>query len=1241
MTGGVPPFTLASNPASNQERANNLLNLLKFNQSTPQSSNTPGSSAQLQNMGVARSLSARVPILSGGEGPDSRPLSASDVVATLKQRTPQAMTLAQPALDEARRDNIIPQAPTRQDYLLNLLKPKIQQIDQELGNTSSTASQSEPISRPAQPFLQGTNAPALTQSHLEAPKPTNPTKFNYVNPFDELHSSSPLNNPMKSPQPTEAAKSFEILQRARVTPLSQEQEPSQTKIKISRQKSEEQVLSSLVTGNEDTREATTEDTGRNGRQPERAVSKEALDVVTGTGQKATSLDSDSHPRKGLSDADNVGSSWESAEDEESSDFKVDVYNFPMKPFVSIQVKSMPPARPIRSENFMVVAQLKKDFDQIDRCLVTASQSHIVYAQVATKRDNAGFRIIRQDNGLHKHVFRLTGERVFSVQICSTNVRGDDVETVLGTGVNGSIFWNSLAKTRGDLFEDDDVESQGFIMPPVATIEENTSGSPVKTRAKMSSRHPQFFGMARGKQIFIISPETVKGPEYCNSSSRRVNSEKFFAEHSLKINTGKAGKDFCFSEDDSVIASLDKNGRFKFWDIRELTSRALDPHDTKHDPIELRDPLWMMNAAASGTRPDEKPSVSSIMFLDKERPTVKGAALRYMIIGFKQNHILQLWDLGLGKAVQEICLPHEKDSDGICSISYHAKSGIIAVGHPTRNSVYFIHLSAPKYTLPSMDQAKYIDTLARGNPSLPRPESTAIMSGLREFSFAKVGNLRSVDMLKTPVENASEGGSVEETLFELYIMHSKGVVCVPIKREDLGWDAAGKMLDPKDALAEGVIDVTELKQPHKQPAASEQAGSAETTTKQANKPAASKKDEQTRTIESAKQPDSTKPSTTSKADGNKESIQSTKSANGASKAEHALSTPTRNTVDQGSSEQQGGSDNQQPNLGPSSNANQRAKSPVKDKTVSTTANVARKATPATHNLNIGSAVNTEELQSLLSKNFESLYSRIDSERRAQDASSGAKQEALLRLVSSTLTENVDRSLHMIVSSRIQEDVIPSVTEATRQAIDRKIAEYLPHRLDVGIQEAVKANLSDALQNLAKDKELHRALSEATSSQVIAKVQDHVSALLTETVPRLAGQAFQRTAIELEQEINHKLQLAESRHLEDVAKIDELTSVINRMSSTLDRLADMHAVSQDAILKLQRDNAVAARTNAGSIAPHESAEGPTTQAPVELQSEPEDEEIAQITRALVAGDYESATIQVRDIKETVLRYVLTIY
>jgi hypothetical protein len=1176
--------------------------------------------ANLQNVGVSRSASSYNPGLPAYDGGNPRPLSAADLMANL-QRNSQS-PIAQTNVISDKRQSIPTPAAAQQDFLLHLLKPSSRLA--QSGNAADSAlptlaASSEPHHSPVPHF----GSPSIDQTVFEAPQPTKPSRFNYINPFDELHSSSPLNaasNPKASPSNPQT---FEILKHARDTSVSQAEELLAPVAKAKKAGAGDTASQGATDSGSTSVSKALQGVGEKAdKEAEQALTAAESKDQSRNDSSSAALPTRQKEQKVPADTDEVGSSWESAEDDEASVCAVDVYNFPMKPFVSLQIKQMPEARPIRQDNFMVVAQLKKDFDQIDRCLVTASQTHIIYAQVATKKDNGGFRVIRQDNGQHKQVFRSSGERIFNVQLCSTNVRGDDVETVLGTGVNGSIFWTSLNKSRGDLFEDDDVESQGFVMPPVATIEENTSGSPVKTRAKMSSRHPAFFGVARGKQIYIIAPDAAKQPQYCPFTTRKVDSDKFFQERSLKINTGKAGKDFCFSEDDSVIVSLDKTGRFKFWDIRELTSQITTTNG-RQEPVELREPMWTMNAAASGSKPDEKPSVSSIMFLDKERPTVKGTALRYMIIGFKQNHILQLWDLGLGKAVQEIRLPHEKDSDGICSISYHAKSGIITVGHPTRNSIYFIHLSAPKYPLQAMEQAKYIALLAREDSKLlPRPESTAIMSGLREFSFAKVGQLRSVDMLKTPVENASEGGSTDETLFELYIMHSRGVVGVPIKREDLGWDAAGKMVNPKDALAEGVIDISELIQPHKLPALSEQ-GTADNATKQNTKPGQSKKEDLTKSIDASKIA-----TLTSRPEAKRDTPVSNLNNHEPKHSQATTSAPeNRPTEAAGPNEAQGQSQDIQSQLTAQTAGTQRGKSPSKTKPTSSTANVAKKALPPPTSASAQTSITSDEFQSLLNKQSENLYQRIDNERRAQDASAGAKQEALLRLVSSTLTDNVDRSLNHIVSNSIQQEVLPMLNDIISKVIDRNIADSLPQHLSSSIQTALKGHLPSALQNALKEKDFHRSISETTANQVANKVQAQVSTLLQQALPNMATQASLKLVADLEQRMSQKLQLAETERKADAAKIDGLISIVNRMSVTMESLSDLQSATQDALLKMQRDVATVARASVSRTSPTVPAEEPRVEGPVELQSDPEDEEVARITQTLLAKEYENATIQVK--------------
>jgi hypothetical protein len=185
------------------------------------------------------------------------------------------------------------------------------------------------------------------------------------------------------------------------------------------------------------------------------------------------------------------------------------------------------------------------------------------------------------------------------------------------------------------------------------------------------------------------------------------------------------------------------------------------------------------------------------------------ALRYVLVGLKQNHTLQLWDIGLGKAVEELKFPHENESDAICSVAYHPSSGIIVVGHPTRNSIYFVHLSAPRYNLSPMSQATYIKAIAEKDSTLPKPDSTACLSGIREISLGSKGQLRSLELLPVTKSATDKRGHEETGLFELYVMHSRGVTCLNIKKEDLGWTSDNKVIRPVDGLEEGTIEITDL------------------------------------------------------------------------------------------------------------------------------------------------------------------------------------------------------------------------------------------------------------------------------------------------------------------------------------------------------------------------------------------------------------------------------------------------
>lgn len=448
---------------------------------------------------------------------------------------------------------------------------------------------------------------------------------------------------------------------------------------------------------------------------------------------------------------NVADSWESADadgDEtpvvEDQPASVKVFNFPMKPWISIEVQDDDKeSRPVfRDESVLGIARLKKDFDQIDRNLVASSENYMVYGMSKA----GGLRVIRQLDGRDAKLFTDTKDRIFNVAMSHNNDAeiATPKESVIGTGISGTVYWVQIRDGDKDHLEYAHPELYGFALPPIMSHEGDTPGGVLKTRARTSTGHPEYFAVGRGKSINIVWPGFVmKNNLFQPGHDRVVDTEKLSKQCSLKINTGKAGKDFTFSQDDSVVVSLDKSGRVKFWDVLDLTAAHKDSDPANpmpaHTNMEVKEPLLTLTTTPEG----EKAWPTSVLLLDKLRPYQKRCALRYMIVGMKQNHTLQLWDLALAKPVQEFNLPHSKESDAVCSVMYHPPTGMIVVGHPTRNSVYFLHLSAPKYAMKSMSQVEYIQRLTAGDASIPQPESTAVISGLREYSLANHGDRKSV------------------------------------------------------------------------------------------------------------------------------------------------------------------------------------------------------------------------------------------------------------------------------------------------------------------------------------------------------------------------------------------------------------------------------------------------------------------------------------------------------------------
>ena len=940
--------------------------------------------------------------------------------------------------------------------------------------------------------------------------------------------------------------------------------------------------------------------------------------------------------------DNVVDSWESADDspvKDAGDRTVRVFNFPMKPFVSIHIKpSVDTPLSFRENGIMDIARLKKEFDQLDRSLAAASPEYIVYALA---RSSGGMRVIRQEDGKDRQLFKSNNDRIFNVSLATQALSSgyNDTQAVIGTGVSGAVYWSPVTKAGIDHFDADTMENESLIFPPLPASEDQTSGSQLKTRVRKSSRHPEFFAIGRGKSINIVWPSAAATPVFhIHKDNRTVDTERYLADRCLKVNTGKSGKDFVFSEDDSVIASLDKAGRLRFWDIRELVE--IDPKKVK-EPIHVKTALLSFATSA----PSDKSWPTSVLFVDKIRPYTKATALRYMIVGLKQNHTLQLWDIALGKAVQELHFPHQDEADPICSVAYHPNSGIIVLAHPTRNSIYFVHLSAPRYNLPTMSQAKYIQRLAQKDATLPATESTAIMSGLREISFASKGHIRSVELLPARANYDPE----EPPLFELYVMHSKGVTCLSISKDDLGWNSESKVIHPVDAEKAGLVDISALRDPAQYEGdvtASEKETPRPKPSQIAKKAAPAPKETPATPVQPKAEirqsvPQAAEPALTEKAEKKKKRKEkrSEEEARASEKPTEALAaqppsaqTPTSTyaqTVQRSRSPQP-----ERPTITREASSQLAKKVSDQSQPIIDAKPSAVDTSSMTQDYNKMAKGITGDISKSLNHELENLYRRFDEDRRVQDAASSAKQDAILRLISSTLSENVNKNLTHIITTSIQQSVLPSITSTTATTLDRRLTEILTQQLHQSIPRELSCILPDAIGHAIQNPDVLRVISDLVANKVAAHVETEFSSVLhsniTPAFKNLALNAANKMSSELEKRVAGQLKAAEQQHVGDSMKIDQLTSLVRGLSQTVQTMAEAQSEFQSQFLKVQKQLASLQqqRDEEGSVASRQlrEASASVSERAVGPVKSPEEIELDEINSLMMAGNYEDGAVKV---------------
>lgn len=874
-----------------------------------------------------------------------------------------------------------------------------------------------------------------------------------------------------------------------------------------------------------------------------------------------------------------------------------IYKFPMKPFSQITFNALPTVT-VPGGRFSDIAKMTRNVDQMDRNLISASPSYIVYA---TGKSKGGVRIIRQEDGQDVVLMKDSTERTVNVALGKEN-------QVLAVGVNGTVLWSELDGLDGPM-DESVMESRSFLFPPSALQDQN--GGLTKSRTHLTQSHPKVFAIGRGRFISLIHADAARQYAEEVGGIVKINDSAYHANHSRTIDTQKVSKEFCFSEDDSTVVTIDKAGKIKFWDVSKLVEFERGEDEIEY-PTETARILTEPVLTRSAVGPGEMYKATSVIFVDKQQPYERRQALRYLIVGLQQNHVIQLWDIAIGRAVQELRFPTSSSgSDGLCSLSYHPKSGVIVVGNPNRNTISFIHLSTPKYNLQSFSQAGFIKAVSEQSPNLPKLDATAIMSSIVEYSLGDRGQLISLEVLDSASSPQLPGDDGKPPIFELYISHTKGLTCLSLSKEDIGFDSNLRVMKGLDALATGACTLSALIPPAitspTEPSKVEEPKTAlapvvpEPPKAQTSNPPPQKAKAAEAQDEPVVEKSEEKPPVTN-GQGRKAASMSglgrgkkpRRDVNTVSFAGPAL-------------------ENDEPSPAPQPKKNKgkdREEKKVALSTVSISPELLEREVKK-----IEEAVNTS-FTSALSKEIGSLYRKFDDDRRVQQAASDAKQEAVLRVVSNTLTSGLETTVEKILVShlgRLAIDIKSALVENIPAALSDTIIRHMEATVPKTVEKtlASKAVLGNVAENilgpLRQDMDQAARDNLQQSLQAFEVIGDNISKVFSNQLTKQSTQALKE---------------ARRVHEEDQQKIAQLTSTVAEMAKTISTLeattARMIEMQQQLLANQEKlAAAAAAAVTSGAINPSIPPTPMTAKSEVELVGD-------EIENLIRRGDLENGML-----------------
>ncbi|KAH9934831.1 uncharacterized protein B0H18DRAFT_978500 [Fomitopsis serialis] len=148
--------------------------------------------------------------------------------------------------------------------------------------------------------------------------------------------------------------------------------------------------------------------------------------------------------------------------------------------------------------------------------------------------------------------------------------------------------------------------------------------------------------------------------------------------------------------------------------------------------------------------------------------------------------------------------------------------------------------------------------------------------------------------------------------------------------------------------------------------------------------------------------------------------------------------------------------------------------------------------------------------LIGKELDKQHQRLEDARTHEQAEDFARQEKILKLISTELSKNTTRVVEMAVKNEVQNSVLPSLEHITKT----EVKAALGNQISKGLSESFKQNLPNEIERMLLRPEISSQIARNVSNAVTPVVERQ----LKETVSKNLIQVYQQQTNHMHQELS---------------------------------------------------------------------------------------------------------------------------